>query len=160
MRAGTSSANFHYRFEVKTDRNAVRKSQLVGHLSQLRPTAQLQRLYLLTPDVEPPPEVEQVGDDRLVWLSFADLDQAIGALLHDQDERVSDRAEFLLHELQRLFEADGLLAPPEGIVVVAARRAYPEYLRRSAYVCQVGRFRAGIERIGFYTQKAIQPEFR
>lgn len=153
------SASFHYLFEVKTDRNAVCADQLQGHLSQLSPTAQLQRLYLLTPDLEPPPEVEEVGDDRLVWVSFADLDQAIGDLLKDEDERVSEREQFLLHELQRLFEADGLLTAPEDVVVVVARNAYPEYLKLSAYLCQVGRFRPGLQRIGFYTQKAIQPEF-
>ncbi len=73
---------------------------------------------------------------------------------------VSAREAFLLRELHGLFEADGLLTPAEDIVVVAARLASPDDRRDSASVCQVGRtFRPSIERIGFSTDKAIQPEF-
>jgi hypothetical protein len=42
-------------------------------------------------------------------------------------------------------------------VVVAARFAYPEYLKRSVYVCQAGRaFRGGLFHMGFYANSAIQ----
>ncbi len=129
------SASFHYLFEVKTVRGAISSDQLKRHLAQLNRSAEIQRLYVLTPDAEPPPEVEEIGDDRLVWLSFAGLDQAIGDLLGDRDAMVSEREQFLLRELQRLFEEDELLAPAEDTVVVAARNAYPEYLRLSAYLC-------------------------
>ncbi|MGH3005445.1 MAG: hypothetical protein ACRDOS_05990 [Gaiellaceae bacterium] len=44
-------------------------------------------------------------------------------------------------------------------VVVAARIAYQEYLETGSYVCQAGRrFRDDIEYLGFYKDKAIQPE--
>jgi hypothetical protein len=45
----------------------------------------------------------------------------------------------------------------DEVVVVAARNAYPEYLRRSVYVCQPNRsFRDGLTRMGFYANGAIQ----
>jgi endonuclease NucS-like protein len=44
-------------------------------------------------------------------------------------------------------------------VIVAAKVAYPEYLATSVYVCQVGRsFRDETRYMGFYKDKAIQPE--
>jgi hypothetical protein len=44
------------------------------------------------------------------------------------------------------------------VVVVAARFAYPEYLKRSLYVCQAERvFRDGLTHMGFYANGAIQP---
>lgn len=54
--------------------------------------------------------------------------------------------------------------PAKDTVIVAGRRAYPEYRHLSAYVCQAGRFprqhldATGIKRIGFYRDRAIQPE--
>jgi hypothetical protein len=45
----------------------------------------------------------------------------------------------------------------DEVVVVAARFAYPEYLRRSVYVCQAKRtFRDGLTHMGFYANGAIQ----
>ena len=44
-------------------------------------------------------------------------------------------------------------------VIVAARNAYDSYLTTNAYVCQPLRsFRDGIKYLGFYRDKAIQPE--
>ena len=44
-------------------------------------------------------------------------------------------------------------------MVVAARDAYPEYERHSAYVCHTGRaFRKGLRRMAFYTSGEIQRE--
>jgi len=69
-----------------------------------------------------------------------------------------ERTEFLLRELQALFRANGLLDAAD-VVVVAAREAYLEYLRTSAYVCQSGRtFTEGLTHLGFYADRAIQPE--
>jgi hypothetical protein len=45
-------------------------------------------------------------------------------------------------------------------VVVAARRAYPEFEELGAYVCQPERsFRKGTEYLGFYAGRTIYPEF-
>jgi hypothetical protein len=71
---------------------------------------------------------------------------------------VSEQQRFLLRELQALLVEEGL-TDIDDVVVVAARRAYPEYLAHSAYICQAGRsFRPGITHLGFYTNAAIQTQ--
>ena len=153
-------ASFRFLFEVKTERDAVRAAQLRGHLAALRGEQREERLFLLTPDPEPPALVATIDDRRLVWFNFAALAQAIDELLADAAAAVSDREAFLLRELRQLFEADGLLSPSHDVVVVAARVAYADYQRDAVYVCQPGRhFRAGVTRVAFYTAKAIQPAF-
>ncbi|WP_442505076.1 hypothetical protein SH528x_003847 [Novipirellula sp. SH528] len=59
------------------------------------------------------------------WSSL--LDQAIDEMLEDSTEVVSEREAFLLRELQSKIEAEGLLAKPNDVVVVAARSAWKEY---------------------------------
>lgn len=153
-------ASFRLLFEVKTERDAVRPAQLRGHLAELAGDRREERLFLLTPDPEPPPALAELDDARLVWFNFAALAQAIEELLADAGAGLGEREAFLLRELRALFEADGLLTPAHDVVVVAARVAYGDYRRDAVYVCQPGRrFRAGVTRVGFYTQKAIQPEF-
>jgi hypothetical protein len=153
------SASFHYLFEVKTDRGKLYADQLQRHIETFDGTARLERLVAITPDVQPPDAIAQVNDARVAWTSFASLAQAVDEVLADPARMVSEREAYLLRELQSLFEADGLLGSPDDAVIVAARDAYPAYLKYSAYICQLGRtFRPGIERLGFYTRKAIQPE--
>jgi Caspase domain/ATPase family associated with various cellular activities (AAA)/AAA lid domain len=53
--------------------------------------------------------------------------------------------------------AGGLLAA-DDTVVVAARDAWPEYQRLTAYICQPNRpFRTGLKYFGFYAEGVIQP---
>ena len=156
---GSISAGFDYLFEVKTERGAVDADQLRRHLMRLDGGPHDQRLFLVTPDADTPPQVDAVGDDRLVWFNFAALDQAMDDVVRDDTEPVSDRERFLLRELQRLFDGDGLLASAEDVVIVAARFAYADYQQFGAYLCQTGRtFRSGVTRMGFYRQKRIEPE--
>lgn len=161
---GEIAASFRYLFEVKTERDAVTKAddslQLQRHLERLnRPDAD-ERLFVVTPDIERPALVEALGDPRVIWFNFDSLAQAIDEALADTDDPLSEREAFLLRELRRLFDEEGILRPAKDIVVVAARFGYPTYLRYSAYICQLDRsFRSGIERMGFYTEKAIQLEF-
>jgi len=55
-----------------------------------------------------------------------------------------------------LYETDGLLSI-DDTVIVAAREAWPEYLRFGVYVCQPERsFRGGLTHFGFYANGAIQ----
>lgn len=153
------SANFRYIFETKTKRNALDapEFQLESHLRMLDGRFASERLIVLTPDAETPTQVTDLGDERVIWLSFEALSQAIESLLADPAELISEQTRFLLGELQSLFYEDGLIGQND-VVVVAARKAWPEYLKYSAYICQPGRsFRQGIERFGFYTEKAIQP---
>ena len=152
--------HFNYLFEVKTNPNEVRIQQLRNHLAALGDYGD-QRLFVITPDAEEPPQVTTLAADdaRLVWVSFAILADAIGAILTAADETVSEREAFLLRELVRLFDADGLLDSPHDVVVVAAREGYERYRKYGFYVCQPGRsFRPSIDRLGFYTEKAIQCE--
>lgn len=155
---GAIAANFRYLFEVKTDRNAIRADQLRAHLAHLDGQHDDERLFVLTPDADTPSAIASLDDDRLTWMSFAGLHDAIDDVLVDPLELVGERTEFLLRELQALFQAEGLLGGVD-VVVVAAREAYPEYLRTGAYVCQPGRaFTGGLTHLGFYTKGAIQPE--
>lgn len=54
-----------------------------------------------------------------------------------------------------MFEAEGLLANPDDVVIVAARNAWPEYNKYSAYICQLNRGFRLVSRIGFYSRGAI-----
>ena len=153
------SASFKYLFEVKTSRSALGLDQLARHLRNLKGSYADERLFFITPDVQSPAVVAQLGDRRVVWLNFLTINQAIDDLLGDPVEHVSEQTRFLLRELQALFAHDGLLEPEEDVVVVAARRAWPEYLAHAAYMCQAGRsFRVGLSRMAFYAEGAIQPQ--
>ena len=123
------AASFHYLFEVKTVPNNVGAGQLREHLRMLDGGAKQELLFVLTPDVEPPAAVSDLDDARVVWLNFVSLAQAVDALLDDRASTISEREGFLLRELQGLFEAEGLLGAAEDVVVVAARHAYPNYLK-------------------------------
>jgi hypothetical protein len=151
------SARFSYWFEVKTSVNALNRGQLAGHLGHLDGSGD-ERLFVVTPDPVKPDVITALGDPRLVWTNFRALNDAIDRELADPGaETVSDRARFLLRELQALFEADSLLHH-DDVVVVAARVAYSEYLAHGVYACQPNRsFRAGAARFGFYADGAVQP---
>ncbi len=152
------SASFHYLFEVKTELDALRPKQLESHLAGLTGAFKDERLFVITPDPEQPQLVQDLPNTPITWFNFARLNQAIDELLDDRTELISEQSRFLLRELQALFEHEGLLEQLDT-VVVAARAAYPEYERHSAYVCQTGRtFRMGLKRMAFYTGGEIQPE--
>lgn len=152
------SAHFAYWFEMKTARNALGLEQLTEHLKSLEPTATGERLFVITPDASEPPAVGVLGDQRVVWFNFRALYDAIDATLDDSSGLVSEHARFLLRELQALLVEDGLV-DNDDVVVVAARVAYPEYLKHSVYVCQPNRaFRGGLTHMGFYAAGAIQRE--
>jgi hypothetical protein len=150
--------SFHYLFEVKTERDALRFAQLKGHLQMLDGRAIDERLFVVTPDSSEPPVIGEIPDGRILWASFLSLAQAIDEIIGDPSQLVSDQERFLLRELQALFDVDGLLST-DDVVVVAARDGYAEYLATSAYICQPERtFRNGVERMGFYADGAIQRE--
>ncbi len=152
------SASFHYLFEVKTELDALRGKQLESHIVGLTGAFKDERLFVMTPDPEQPRLIEDLADTPITWFNFARLNQAIDELLDDRTELISEQSRFLLRELQDLFEHEGLLEQLDT-VVVAARAAYPEYGRHSAYVCQAGRaFRKGLKRMAFYTSGEIQRE--
>lgn len=160
------AARFSWWFETKTERGAYASE---GHSrKQLREHAALladdpdSLLFVLTPDPTRPSwfdELDGVGPavrPRVLWVGFRDLADHITALIADPTRLMGEQVRFLLSELVALYEADGLLTN-DDTVVVAARVAWPEYQRFSAYVCQPDRtFREGLTHFGFYANGAIQ----
>lgn len=160
------SGRFSWWFETKTaiggyaheghDRRQVR------HHSRLldEPEAML---FVLTPDPSRPrwfdelDGVDHSAKSRILWLSFADLAEAMNRMISDPTRPIAEQTRFLLSELVALYEADGLLST-DNTVIVAAREAWPEYQRFAAYICQPNRtFRDGLTHFGFYARGAIQP---
>lgn len=140
--------------KIKTD--SVRVDQLQRHLDRLNKARESVALLLvLTPDDSRPPQVDEVNDSRVVWASFTSLEQAIDEMLDDKYEVVSEREAYLLRELQNMLAAEGLLANSDDVVIVAARRAWPEYEDFHAYVCQPNRSFQQVTRIGFYSKGFI-----
>lgn len=151
-------ASIRLLIETKIVRNAVRSAQLAQHAKRLDSATEALRLLLvITPDTVRPSEIDSLNDDRVVWTSFAALDQAIDELLEDKTEVTSEREAFLLRELQAMLEEANLLASDKDVVVVAARNAWPEYNLFHAYVCQPNRPFQQASRIGFYSKGQIYP---
>jgi hypothetical protein len=151
------SSNFKYLFEVKTAYDTLSGGQLRGHLKHLTGAHADERLFALTPDEVEPAVVAAVGDERLRWFNFQQVNSAIDEVIGGDD--TTDGERLLLRELQTLFSQEGLLGR-EDTVVVAASKAYDFYLAHSAYVCQAGRaFRKGLARLGFYRRLRIERHF-
>lgn len=144
--------------ETKIERNKVDLLQIERHLKRLdqgyEATAQL---LVITPDDTRPGLLDSLNDPRVAWTSFATLDQAIDEMLDDKYEVISEREAFLLRELQKMLLAEGLLASANDVVVVAARRAWPEYNETHAYVCQPNRSFQQVSRIAFYSKGNVYP---
>lgn len=161
------SARFTWWFETKTARNGYDseghdRRQVRSHAQRLvaDPDA---TLFVMTPDPAQPvwfdslDGVEESARERVVWFSFASLAAAIRELAADSSRLLSEQTRFLLSELVALYEADGLLAN-DDTVVVAAKTAWLEYQRLAAYVCQPDRaFRPGLTHFGFYANGRIMP---
>ena len=112
---------------------------------------------MLSPDDARPSCLDSIQDDRLVWTSFASLDQAIDEMLDDKTEVVSEREAFLLRELQEMFKAEKLVSSANDVVVIPARNAWPEYEQFHAYVCQADRTFQQVSRMAFYSFGQIHP---
>lgn len=144
--------------ETKTVRDSVVPAQIKRHLQRLDQSTETTLILLvLTPDDNRPSALDKMNDSRIVWASFALLDQAIDEILNDKYEVVSEREAFLLRELQNMLAAEGLLASANDVVVVAARNAWPEYNELHAYVCQPNRPFQQVTRLGFYSKGVIYP---
>jgi hypothetical protein len=144
--------------ETKIKRNAVRVKQLGRHLKKLdRGNETIRLLLVVTPDDARPAAFDTFQDERLVWTSFAALDQAIDEMLDDKAEVISEREAFLLRELQTMLIAENLIGGANDVVVVPARHAWPEYKEFHAYICQADRPFQSVARIAFYSQGHIHP---
>ncbi|MFC6723451.1 hypothetical protein ACFQE1_03405 [Halobium palmae] len=106
-----------------------------------------------------------IDDDRLVWANFSSLVDAIESLL-DRDlgttEDVvaipTEREAFLLRELVRfIYDEDFVSGKEDRVLVVAARKAWPEYEDHTIYFCQPGRSFKPVEHMAFYTDGEVKP---
>jgi hypothetical protein len=161
---GEIGSSFRLLIETKRDRNALtptqkHRDQLERHLKRLEMSNEATRLLLvLTPDDQEPALIDQIGGERLVWSNFQAFDQAIEELLSgDRNDKdvISEREEFLLRELQKMFLADGLVGSDHGVLVIPAKRAWPLYNRVHAYVCQEGRPFQPVKHLAFYADNQI-----
>jgi hypothetical protein len=86
------SARFAWWFEVKTERAAVRRQQLIEHLANLTDEQAGEHLFLVTPDRVEPEVVAGLAEPHLIWLSFRRLDEAIQRVLEDPQDLAGDQA--------------------------------------------------------------------
>lgn len=161
------SGHFTWWFETKTVPHAYEseghdRAQVRRHAERLVADADA-FLFVLTPDAAGPQwfgvldGIPREVADRVVWVSFASLAAAMTSVLEDTRRLIGEQTRFLLSELIALYDADGLLSS-DDTVIVAARTAWGEYQRWSAYVCQPDRaFRPGLTHFGFYAQGEIKP---
>jgi hypothetical protein len=161
------SGRFTWWFETKTSRGCYateghNRQQLREHGALLADDPDA-RLFVLTPDPERPAwfatldGMDTAVRDQVLWVGFRDLADATNSIIADPTRLLGEQTRFLLSELVALYEIDGLLTS-DDTVIVAARAAWPEYQKLSAYVCQPNRtFRDGLRHFGFYADGAIQP---
>ena len=152
-------------FETKTSRDVVDKEQLENHLRALnKDEAELQRLIVLTPDAQLPDEVAEIEDERIVWANFDSLIDTIETVL-DRDvgnakasmSVPTEREAFLLRELSRfIYDEDLVSGKEDRVLVVAARKAWPEYEAHGLYFCQPNRSFKPVNHLAFYTDGEIK----
>jgi len=155
-------------FETKTRQNEVKSDQLREHLGYLDDEdADTERLVVLTPDHEEPTAVGALEDDRVVWANFDNIVDAVESILArdpgntEQSLAVpTEREAFLLRELVRfLYEEEELVSGEEDrVLVVGARKAWPEYEEHGLYFCQPQRSFKPSLYLAFYTNGEIQPK--
>ena len=128
--------------ETKTKPNDVGKSQIKGHLEHVKDD---ERLLVLSPDESKPSlfsEMPFVNDKRLVWSNFTTLAGVIEDILSDEGEPPTEREAFLLREILRMLQQDGLLFSSENqCLVIAAGHAWQYYEDLSAYLTHPRNFR-------------------
>jgi len=139
--------------ETKTTPWAIDHDQLQRHLQELE-QAEARHLLVLTPDTERPVELD---DTRVAWANFDTLVTAIEEVL-DARRGVMPTQGFLLRELVRFIEAEGLTSGREDrVLVVAARRAWSEYQAYGVYCCQPDRSFKPAAHLAFYADGEIKP---
>ncbi len=137
--------------ETKTSENVVDHDQISRHLEGLQGK---QKLLLLTPDDFRPACLHK----DVSWSNFITLTKAIRKSLDDRDDPASEREAFLLRELIRLFDDQGLLVSTEKrVLVFPAPGAWPMYRSLSVYRRSTGRSFRKSAYIGFYTDGEIKP---
>lgn len=101
----------------------------------------------------------------MVWADFDDIvDAAESILSRDQGNTEqslavpTEREAFLLRELVRsLYEEELVSGKEDRVLVVAARKAWPEYEQHGLYFCQPNRSFKPAAYLAFYTDGEIKP---
>lgn len=152
-------------FETKIHRDSIREKQIRNHLEGLnKNSSENQRLIALTPDEKEPKVIEDIEDDRLVWCNFSQVVSIIGSILErdasntELSEHIPTDIELnLLREFQRfLYEEDLVEGKEERVLVVAARKAWPEFQETGLYFCQPNRSFKPSSHIAFYTDGEVK----
>jgi hypothetical protein len=155
-------------FETETSRDAVDKEQLENHLHALNDDeAEFQHLIVLKPDAWPPDGVAVINDKRIVWANFDSLINTIETVLErdvgnaEASMSVPTEGEaFLLRELSRfLYDEDLISGKEDRVLVVAARKPWPEYQEHGLYFCQANRSFKFVDHLAFYTDGEIKMAF-
>jgi hypothetical protein len=141
--------------ETKIKRDTVSPDQLQRHLKRLNDNESEQFLLVLTPDESRPLVIDELQDKRIVWTSFASLDQAIEEILSDNQEIISEREAFLLRHLQIMLVEKNLIGLVNDVVVIPARKAWSEYNETNAYICQAERVFQPVKYLAFYESSQI-----
>jgi len=162
------NASFDYWIETKTSQGAISLNQLRHHLEALNEQRFIkQRMLVLTPDPVKPVILQEIDDERLVWTNFENLTQAIQNAIQIEENWLSSDSPLpsesereLLRELIQFLATEKLIGDSQDrILIVAARIAYPEYLRYGFYFCQANRSFRHCSHIGFYHNGEIAPIF-
>lgn len=152
-------------FETKIHRNSIKEEQIENHLKGLdRTSSENQRLIALTPDEKEPKDIEDIEDDRLVWCNFSQVISIIDSILQRDasntelsDHIPTDIELNLLREFQRfMYEEDLVEGREDRVLVVAARKAWPEFQDTGLYFCQPNRSFKPASHIAFYTDGEIK----
>ena len=122
-----------------------------------------QRLIVITPDAVIPDVMLEFEDDRLVWVNFDTLVEMITSVvvldekwLTSESPIPTEREQELLRELVKFLELEGLTGVGDDVLVVPARKAYPDYKEHSAYICQPNRSFRPCSHMAFYFHGSIQ----
>src|SRR5690348_1456261 len=79
---GLIRASFAYWLETKRVAGAVKLAQIKNHLKALETVGtERQRLLVLTPDLEIPPGLAELNDERVAWANFDDLISAVQEII-------------------------------------------------------------------------------
>lgn len=153
--------------ETKIRPGEVTRSQLESHLTTLKAEeTQMKLLVVLTPDGNEPSAIQEIDDNRLVWISFDTLVSALEAVLTrdeststEQSRPPTERETFLIRELIQFVHDIGLTSGAENrVLVVPARRAWGEYQEYGLYFCQPGRSFRPSSYLAFYRKNEIKEE--
>jgi hypothetical protein len=112
-----------------------------------------------------PDEVNEIEDERIVWVNFDSLVDTVETVLErdvgSAEASMSvptEREAFLLRELIRfIYDEDLVSGKEDRVLVVAARKAWPEYEKHGLYFCQPNRSFKPVSYMAFYRDGEIKP---